>query len=217
MVVRSAGGERTDPDGRLLRRPVHQCAGARRAAHRDPRPEVRRDRQAARTSSSSERWGTTRPSASPCISSSTRRRHDRPGRASRSPAVGPKNIKAVEAEQALVGQSPSDELFAEAAELAARAADPRTDVRGSAEYKRAVVRTFVRRGLARPSTSPDAREEQPSEHHRHGQRHRADAATSNRGYCSPTSSAPTWSSPARTSAATPAAAACARSFSTARR
>jgi aerobic carbon-monoxide dehydrogenase medium subunit len=63
-------------------------------------------------------------------------------------AVGPKNIRAAEAEQMLVRESPSDELYAEAAHAAATAADPRTDVRGSAEYKRAVVRTFVRRGLA---------------------------------------------------------------------
>jgi aerobic carbon-monoxide dehydrogenase medium subunit len=64
-------------------------------------------------------------------------------------AVGPKNIRAAEAEQLLVGESPSDELFADAAERAAAEADPRTDVRGSADYKRAVVRTFVRRGLAK--------------------------------------------------------------------
>jgi carbon-monoxide dehydrogenase medium subunit len=64
-------------------------------------------------------------------------------------AVGPKNIRAVEAEQLLTGESPSDELFAEAAQAAAAAAQPRTDVRGSADYKRAVVRTFVRRGLAK--------------------------------------------------------------------
>jgi carbon-monoxide dehydrogenase medium subunit len=64
-------------------------------------------------------------------------------------AVGPKNIKAIEAEQVLTGQPPGDELFAEAADRAAAAAEPRTDVRGSAEYKRSVVRTFVRRGLAR--------------------------------------------------------------------
>jgi len=63
-------------------------------------------------------------------------------------AVGPKNIKAIEAEQMLVGEAPGDELFAEAAARAASAAEPRTDVRGSAEYKRAVVATFVRRGLA---------------------------------------------------------------------
>jgi carbon-monoxide dehydrogenase medium subunit len=64
-------------------------------------------------------------------------------------AVGPKNIKAIEAEQMLTGQPPGDELFTEAADRAAAAAEPRTDVRGSAEYKRSVVRTFVQRGLAR--------------------------------------------------------------------
>jgi aerobic carbon-monoxide dehydrogenase medium subunit len=64
-------------------------------------------------------------------------------------AVGPKNIKAIEAEQMLTGQPPGDELFTEAADRAAAAAEPRTDVRGSAEFKRSVVRTFVQRGLAR--------------------------------------------------------------------
>jgi aerobic carbon-monoxide dehydrogenase medium subunit len=63
-------------------------------------------------------------------------------------AVGAKNIRAAEAEQILVRESPSDEVFAEAAHAAAAAADPRTDVRGTADYKRAVVGTFVRRGLA---------------------------------------------------------------------
>lgn len=61
--------------------------------------------------------------------------------------VGSKNIKATEAEAALAGQEPSDELFAEAGALAAAASDPHTDVRGSADYKRSVVRTYVRRGL----------------------------------------------------------------------
>jgi aerobic carbon-monoxide dehydrogenase medium subunit len=64
-------------------------------------------------------------------------------------SVAPNNVKAVDAEQALVGQTPSDALFAEAAELAARAAEPKDDVRGSAEYKRDVVRVFTRRGLAK--------------------------------------------------------------------
>jgi carbon-monoxide dehydrogenase medium subunit len=63
-------------------------------------------------------------------------------------SVAPHNVKAVEAEQALVGQTPSDALFAEVAELAARAAEPREDVRGTVEYKREVVRVFTRRGLA---------------------------------------------------------------------
>ncbi len=62
--------------------------------------------------------------------------------------VGSKNIKATAAESALIGQEPSDELFADAGEFAAAAADPRTDVRGTAEFKRSVVRTYVRRGLS---------------------------------------------------------------------
>jgi carbon-monoxide dehydrogenase medium subunit len=64
-------------------------------------------------------------------------------------SVAPNNIKAVEAEQALVGQTPSEALFAEAAEHAARVAEPKDDVRGTAEYKRHVVRVFTRRGLAK--------------------------------------------------------------------
>jgi aerobic carbon-monoxide dehydrogenase medium subunit len=64
-------------------------------------------------------------------------------------SVAANNVKAVEAEQALVGETPSEALFAEAAELAARAAEPKDDVRGTAEYKRDVVRVFTGRGLAK--------------------------------------------------------------------
>jgi carbon-monoxide dehydrogenase medium subunit len=62
-------------------------------------------------------------------------------------AVGPNNVKAVAAERALAGSAPTDEAIAEAARLAADAAEPHTDVRGSAEYKKDVVRVFVQRGL----------------------------------------------------------------------
>ena len=58
------------------------------------------------------------------------------------------NLKVEAAEQLLVGNSPSNELFAEAAGVAAAACDPASDVRGSAEYKRNVVRVFTERGLA---------------------------------------------------------------------
>lgn len=63
-------------------------------------------------------------------------------------AVGPQNLKATDAEQVLVGNAPSDELFAEAAEAAARQCEPHDDVRGPADWKRNVVRVFARRGLA---------------------------------------------------------------------
>lgn len=64
-------------------------------------------------------------------------------------SVAPKNLKVVEAERMLVGNEPSDELFAEAAAVAARSCEPTSDVRGPAEYKRAVVKTYVERGLHR--------------------------------------------------------------------
>ncbi len=62
-------------------------------------------------------------------------------------AVGPTNLAATEAEAVLTDAEPSDELFREAAELAARAAQPSDDQRGPAAYKRNVVRVFTERGL----------------------------------------------------------------------
>ncbi|TMK86133.1 MAG: xanthine dehydrogenase family protein subunit M [Actinobacteria bacterium] len=64
-------------------------------------------------------------------------------------AVGPKNLRARDAEESLAGAEPGDAAFAKAARLAAAAAQPQSDVRGSADYKRHVVEVFVRRGLAR--------------------------------------------------------------------
>ena len=62
-------------------------------------------------------------------------------------SVAPINCKATGAEALLVGNAPSVELFAEAGEAAAAAADPRDDVRGSARWKRRVVAAFTRRAL----------------------------------------------------------------------
>jgi aerobic carbon-monoxide dehydrogenase medium subunit len=61
--------------------------------------------------------------------------------------VGPKNLRAEAAEQALAGQALDDGAISEAARLAAEAAEARTDVRGTEAYKRNVVRVFVERGL----------------------------------------------------------------------
>jgi carbon-monoxide dehydrogenase medium subunit len=61
--------------------------------------------------------------------------------------VGPKNMRAIEAEQALAGRTLDEEAIGEAARLAAEAAQPRSDVRGSADYKRNVVRVYAERGL----------------------------------------------------------------------
>ena len=62
--------------------------------------------------------------------------------------VGPSNIKATAAEQALAGQTLNAGTIEEAARLAAEAAQPKSDVRGSAKYKRHVVATFVKRALS---------------------------------------------------------------------
>jgi carbon-monoxide dehydrogenase medium subunit len=62
-------------------------------------------------------------------------------------AVAPTPIRAPEAEQALVGQPPSDDLFARAAELAQAAASPISDVRGSAEFRRYLAGVMTRRCL----------------------------------------------------------------------
>ncbi|MCH8972038.1 MAG: xanthine dehydrogenase family protein subunit M [Acidobacteria bacterium] len=64
-------------------------------------------------------------------------------------SVYPQNLKVTEAEQALVGHTPSDDLFAEAGRIASEACDPASDTRGSATYKRHIVDVFTRRGLAK--------------------------------------------------------------------
>jgi aerobic carbon-monoxide dehydrogenase medium subunit len=61
--------------------------------------------------------------------------------------VGLVPIKASAAEQALVGQSPDDDAIRQAARLAGEAAEPSDDQRGSAEYKRSLVRTLTVRAL----------------------------------------------------------------------
>ena len=62
--------------------------------------------------------------------------------------VGPRTINAAEAAAALVGSTLDPDVVARAADLAAEAARPQSDHRGSADYKRHVVHTFVRRGLS---------------------------------------------------------------------
>jgi carbon-monoxide dehydrogenase medium subunit len=61
--------------------------------------------------------------------------------------VGGSTIAVDDAAQLLVGQPLSAEVIGEAAELAAQAAQPFSDHRGSASFKRQVVRVFTRRIL----------------------------------------------------------------------
>jgi carbon-monoxide dehydrogenase medium subunit len=63
--------------------------------------------------------------------------------------VGPTPIRATQAEAALLGATPSEDLLRRAGELAAAEAQPVADLRGPADYKRAVVRTLTVRALRR--------------------------------------------------------------------
>jgi aerobic carbon-monoxide dehydrogenase medium subunit len=67
--------------------------------------------------------------------------------------VGGSTIAADDAARLLVGNALSAEAIGEAAELAAAAAQPHTDHRGSAEYKRQLVRVFTSRLLTGLMTS----------------------------------------------------------------
>lgn len=62
-------------------------------------------------------------------------------------AVSPTIIHAEEAEAYLVGKELTEETIAEAANLAMAASKPISDIRGSAEYRREMVRVNTARGL----------------------------------------------------------------------
>ena len=64
-------------------------------------------------------------------------------------SVGHRNLKVTEAETMMVGEPPTSDLFAAAADIAARSCDPQSDVRGPAAYKRTVVAEYTKRGFAR--------------------------------------------------------------------
>lgn len=62
-------------------------------------------------------------------------------------AVAPTPVRAPEAEAVLRGQEPSSDVLERAATLAVDAAHPIDDQRGSAEYRRHLVRVLARRAL----------------------------------------------------------------------
>ncbi len=61
--------------------------------------------------------------------------------------VGLTPIKATAAESYLTGKAPTDDAIRHAAQLAADAAEPNPDHRGSEEYKRSLVKTYTVRAL----------------------------------------------------------------------
>jgi len=66
--------------------------------------------------------------------------------------VGQTTVKARDAEQSLLGKQLDDASIHHAAELAAAAAQPVSDTRGPAAYKRAMVRTLTVRALRKALT-----------------------------------------------------------------
>ena len=62
-------------------------------------------------------------------------------------AVAPTPIRARRAESILCGESVSERIIEAAAEVAATEASPISDMRGSADYRRELVRVLARRTL----------------------------------------------------------------------
>jgi aerobic carbon-monoxide dehydrogenase medium subunit len=67
-------------------------------------------------------------------------------------------VRAAEAEDLLVGETPSDELFDEAARRATAGIDPPADLHGSSEYRKKVAAALVRRGLRAAADNADERQ-----------------------------------------------------------
>ena len=68
-------------------------------------------------------------------------------------AVGPTTIHVERAEKALVGQAPSEQLFAKAGKMASEDCSPSSDGRGPADYKRAVAGVLTTRALSRAAAT----------------------------------------------------------------
>ena len=84
--------------------------------------------------------------------------------------VGPTNIRADAAEQALAGAALDEDAIGEAAAPRRGGGRADDDVRGSAEYKRNVVRVFTERALRTGRERPAAGEEEADGQHRDGER-----------------------------------------------
>jgi carbon-monoxide dehydrogenase medium subunit len=67
-------------------------------------------------------------------------------------------VRAGEAEDLLVGERPSAELFDEAARRATGDIDPPADLHGSADYRKKVAAALVRRGLRAAADNADERQ-----------------------------------------------------------
>jgi carbon-monoxide dehydrogenase medium subunit len=68
-------------------------------------------------------------------------------------AVGPTTMHIERAEKALIGQAPSEELFAQAGQMASADCSPSSDGRGPADYKRHVAGVLTTRALSRAAAT----------------------------------------------------------------
>jgi aerobic carbon-monoxide dehydrogenase medium subunit len=66
-------------------------------------------------------------------------------------------LRAASAEDLLVGEMPSTELFDEAARRATDGIDPPADLHGSSEYRRKIAATLVKRSLQAAASNADGR------------------------------------------------------------
>ena len=155
VVIRGADGERVVADGGLPRRAVRDRGRRRRAAHRGPESRCARA-AAART---------RRSSAAPATGRSRPRRRRSGSRAARSPtpgialsAVGLTTIHLTRAEELLRGKAPSEELFAQAGEIASADCSPSADGRGPVDYKRHLAGVLTTRALLRAAARAQGQE-----------------------------------------------------------
>ncbi len=68
-------------------------------------------------------------------------------------AVGPTTLHIGRAEEALVGQAPSEDLFRQCGQMASADCSPNSDGRGPADYKRAVAGVLTQRALSRAAAT----------------------------------------------------------------
>jgi CO/xanthine dehydrogenase FAD-binding subunit len=73
-------------------------------------------------------------------------------------AVAPRPVRSPSAEDALIGREPDERLFQEAGQKAAEDARPIDDFRGSAEYRREMVKVLTKRTLRRAYEEAKVRE-----------------------------------------------------------
>jgi CO/xanthine dehydrogenase FAD-binding subunit len=76
-------------------------------------------------------------------------------------SVGPTPVRALSAEQKLIGERPSQALFEAAGQLAASDARPISDTRASADYRRTLVKVLTARALAASSAALRGEEVRP--------------------------------------------------------